>query len=50
MLIPARWYCGGRGLDSFRENMLSDNHLMEIHDFPNAADCFPGIRVGDGVC
>lgn len=50
MIIPARWYAGGRGLESFRKNMLTDNHLAEIHDFKNTADCFPGIRVGGGIC
>jgi site-specific DNA-methyltransferase (adenine-specific) len=50
MIIPARWYAGGRGLERFRQNMLSDNHLREMHDFKDASDCFPGIRVGGGVC
>jgi site-specific DNA-methyltransferase (adenine-specific) len=50
MIIPARWYAGGRGLESFRENMLTDNKLKEIHDFKDASECFPGIRVGGGVC
>jgi len=50
MIIPARWYAGGRGLNSFRERMLTDSHLREIHDFKNTADCFPGIRVGGGIC
>jgi site-specific DNA-methyltransferase (adenine-specific) len=50
MIIPARWYAGGRGLDNFRSNMLTDNHLKEIHDYKDASDCFPGIRVGGGVC
>lgn len=50
MIIPARWYCGGRGLESFRNEMLSDNHLKEIHDFKSTTDCFPGIRVGGGIC
>lgn len=50
MIIPARWYAGGRGLEGFRSNMLTDKHLREIHDFKDASDCFPGIRVGGGVC
>jgi site-specific DNA-methyltransferase (adenine-specific) len=50
MIIPARWYAGGRGLENFRSNMLTDNHLKEIHDFKDASDCFPGIRVGGGIC
>ena len=50
MIIPARWYCGGRGLESFRSSMLKDKNLKEIHDYKNASDCFPGIRVGGGIC
>ncbi len=50
MIIPARWYAGGRGLDNFRQSMLTDKHLKELHDFKDASDCFPGIRVGGGVC
>ena len=50
MIIPARWYAGGRGLETFRKKMLTDNHIREIHDFKDASDCFPGIRVGGGVC
>lgn len=50
MVIPARWYCGGRGLGSFRDAMLHDRHLRAITDYSDASDCFPGIRVGGGVC
>lgn len=50
MIIPARWYAGGKGLDSFRDEMLHDNRLREIHDFPETKDCFPGINIRGGVC
>lgn len=50
MIIPARWYAGGRGLDSFRKEMLNDTRLRVIHDFPDAADCFPGVQIKGGVC
>lgn len=50
MIVPARWYAGGRGLDEFRENMLKDTRLRKIIDFPNAADVFPGVDISGGVC
>ena len=50
MIIPSRWYCGGRGLENFRNHMLSSQHLKELHDFKRGADCFPGIRNGGGIC
>jgi len=50
MIIPSRWFAGGMGLDDFREEMLSDNHLLNITDFPNAKDCFPENSISGGVC
>jgi site-specific DNA-methyltransferase (adenine-specific) len=51
MIIPARWYGGGKGLDKFRDYMIKDKHIRELHDFPDASDCFgTGVEVKGGVC
>ena len=50
MIIPARWYSGGKGLDDFRDEMLNDKKLAEIHDFPETSDCFPGLNIRGGIC
>ena len=50
MIIPARWYSGGKGLDDFRSRMLNDERMSEIHDFPETSDCFPGLNIRGGIC
>ncbi len=50
LIIPARWYAGGRNLDEFRNTMLNDKHLRLLVDFPNGKDCFPSAFIAGGIC
>ncbi len=50
MVIPARWFSGGMGLDEFRESMLKDRRVRSIHDYLTASDVFPGVGLKGGVC
>jgi len=50
MIIPARWYAGGKGLDDFRAEMLADKKIRKLIDFENSNDVFPGVDVAGGIC
>lgn len=50
MIIPARWYSGGKGLDQFRSEMLGDERIVELHDFPDSREVFAGVDIAGGVC
>ena len=50
MIMPAKWYNGGRGLEQFRYDMLHDKQLRSLYDYVDPHDCFPTVDVAGGIC
>ena len=50
MIIPSRWFGGGKGLNEFRAEMLNDDRIRKIVDFEDATEVFPGVDIAGGIC
>lgn len=48
-VTPSRWMAGGKGLDKYRERMLSDKRLRVIIDYPKLYEGFPGVKIRGGI-
>jgi site-specific DNA-methyltransferase (adenine-specific) len=48
-VTPSRWMAGGKGLDKYRERMLSDKRLRHIVDYPKLYEGFPGVKIRGGI-
>jgi site-specific DNA-methyltransferase (adenine-specific) len=50
VVVPSRWFVGGKGLNAFREMMLKDTRLRRIVDYLETSAVFPGVQLKGGVC
>jgi len=50
MIVPSRWFAGGKGLNDFREEMLNDDQIRTIVDYTDSKDVFPGVDIAGGIC
>jgi hypothetical protein len=48
-VTPSRWMAGGKGLDKYRQRMLSDKRLRKIVDYPKLYEAFPGVKIRGGI-
>ena len=50
MIIPARWFAGGKGLDEFRAKMITNDQIQVMVTYPKSRECFQGVDIAGGVC
>ena len=49
-ITPSRWFAGGKGLDAFRESMISSNKIKTINHFNDASKIFGNsVEIKGGV-
>ncbi len=50
MIIPSRWFAGGKGLDEFRAEILNDKRITRLVEFEDSTEVFPGVDIPGGIC
>ena len=50
IIMPSRWYTGGKHLTEFRQSMLNDVHIRELHDCLHPEEIFPDTNNRGGLC
>ena len=50
LIIPTRWFAGGKHLNDFREEMLNDKTIQQLDDFLHPEELFSQTNNRGGVC
>lgn len=50
LVIPARWFGGGKGLDGFRKEMMESSKIKTLTYFEKSGEVFPTVDVDGGIC
>jgi len=50
LVIPSRWFAGGKGLDDFRNEMMGSTQIKQIKHFERSGEIFPTVDIDGGVC
>ena len=50
MIMPAKWYTDGKGLEAFRSEMLKDKRIFKLVDFTDSRECFENVDIAGGIC
>lgn len=50
LVIPARWFSAGKGLEPFRKKIMECNQIKSITYFEKAEEIFPTVQIKGGLC
>ena len=50
MIIPSRWFAGGRGLDKFRDLMMNNTHIRKLREYSDSKFIFQTADISGGIC
>lgn len=50
LVIPARWFSAGKGLDNFRREMMTCKQIKTIKYFQHSEEVFPTVQIKGGIC
>ena len=48
-IVPSRWFSGGKGLNEFRQMMLSRDDIVLINHIENSRTIWPSVVIAGGV-